>query len=50
MKILGIPPGREVGQAWSHLKELRLERGPLSPDEARAELLQWWAARHGDSG
>jgi poly(A) polymerase len=50
MKILGIPPGREVGQAWSHLKELRLERGPLSPDEARAELLQWWAARQGDSG
>ena len=50
MEILGIPPGREVGQAWNYLKELRLERGPMSPDEARAELLRWWAARQGDSG
>ncbi len=47
MEILGIPPGREVGQAWAFLKELRLERGPLPPEEARAELLQWWAHRRG---
>ncbi len=45
MQILGIPPGREVGLAWQHLKELRLERGPLPPDEAREELLRWWAGR-----
>jgi poly(A) polymerase len=46
MAILGIPPGREVGEAWKHLKDLRLERGPLDPDEAEAELRAWWAARH----
>ena len=42
MKLLGIPPGREVGRAWNHLKELRLERGPLSRAEAESELLRWW--------
>jgi poly(A) polymerase len=45
MALLGIPPGREVGEAWRYLKELRLERGPLTPEEAEAELLAWWAAR-----
>ncbi|WP_231503169.1 CCA tRNA nucleotidyltransferase [Blastococcus sp. URHD0036] len=45
MEILGIGPGREVGEAWRHLKELRLERGPLDPDEAEAELRRWWATR-----
>jgi poly(A) polymerase len=30
-----------VGRAWKHLKELRLERGPLDRDEAEAELLRW---------
>lgn len=43
MEILGIPPGRDVGRAWTFLKELRLERGPLGPDEAKEELLKWWA-------
>ncbi|MDQ1287008.1 MAG: poly(A) polymerase [Actinomycetota bacterium] len=42
MKILGIAPGRDVGRAWSFLKELRLERGPLPPEEAERELLTWW--------
>jgi poly(A) polymerase len=45
MEILGIGPGREVGEAWRFLKDLRLERGPLDPDEAEAELRAWWAAR-----
>ena len=36
-----MPPGPLVGQAWRHLKELRLERGPLDRDEAEAELLRW---------
>jgi poly(A) polymerase len=30
-----------VGRAWRHLKEVRLERGPLDRDEAEAELLAW---------
>ncbi|MCV7174245.1 CCA tRNA nucleotidyltransferase [Mycolicibacterium sphagni] len=42
MKLLGIPPGPQVGQAWNFLKELRLDRGPLDHDEAVAELRAWW--------
>jgi poly(A) polymerase len=45
MELLGLPPGPLVGQAWHHLKELRLERGPLDHDEAIAELLRWAAER-----
>ena len=44
MSLLGLPPGPLVGQAWRHLKELRLERGPLEHDEAVAELYRWAAA------
>ena len=43
MKLLGIPPGPLVGKAWRHLKELRLDRGPLTHDEAEAELRRWAA-------
>ncbi len=42
MELLGIPPGRDVGRAWAHLKELRLDRGPLSREDAESELLRWW--------
>jgi poly(A) polymerase len=45
MEVLGIPAGPEVGEAWRYLKELRLERGPLSKEDATAELLAWWNAR-----
>ncbi|HEY3997122.1 MAG TPA: CCA tRNA nucleotidyltransferase [Mycobacterium sp.] len=45
MELLGIPAGPQVGEAWNFLKELRLERGPLSTDEATAELLAWWRSR-----
>ena len=50
MELLGIPAGPQVGQAWSFLKELRLDRGPLPREEATAELLAWWRARGGDTG
>ena len=45
MEILGIPPGREVGEAYRFLLELRLDRGPMDPDDAAAALRSWWAAR-----
>ncbi|MGF2951266.1 CCA tRNA nucleotidyltransferase [Mycobacterium sp. THU-M116] len=45
MELLGIPAGPQVGEAWHFLKELRLERGPLSTEEATAELLSWWGSR-----
>jgi poly(A) polymerase len=48
MALLGVTPGPVVGKAWAHLKELRLERGPLGRDEAEAALLEW-AAREGIS-
>ena len=44
-KLYDIKPGREVGQAYAFLLELRMERGPLGEDAAREELLAWWAAR-----
>ncbi|MGH3647118.1 MAG: HD domain-containing protein, partial [Micromonosporaceae bacterium] len=43
MELLGVPPGPIVGEAWRHLKELRLDRGPLTRDEAEAELRRWAA-------
>jgi poly(A) polymerase len=42
MRILGIPAGPQVGEAWRYLKELRLDRGPLSRAEAVEELTKWW--------
>jgi poly(A) polymerase len=43
MELLGVPPGPVVGRAWKHLKELRLDRGPMDREEAATELLRWWA-------
>ena len=47
MRLLDIPAGPQVGEAWKFLKELRLDRGPLSAEEATAELLAWWNSRGG---
>ncbi|WP_431971443.1 CCA tRNA nucleotidyltransferase [Nocardia sp. bgisy134] len=45
MELLGLPPGPEVGKAWNYLKELRLDRGPLTREEAEAALLEWWKSQ-----
>ncbi len=45
MQLLDIPAGPEVGEAWRYLKELRLDRGPMTTEEATAELLAWWRSR-----
>ncbi|GAB3261081.1 CCA tRNA nucleotidyltransferase [Alteromonas gracilis] len=45
MEILGIGPGREVGQAYAFLLDQRLEHGPRSAEESRAALLTWWESR-----
>jgi poly(A) polymerase len=45
MQLLDIPAGPEVGEAWRYLKELRLDRGPMTTEQATAELLAWWQAR-----
>jgi len=46
MEHLGIPPGPDVGRALEHLLELRLERGPITEEEAYG-LLDAWAAELG---
>ncbi len=45
MAILGMKPGREVGEAYRFLLELRLEEGSLGADEAEARLRAWWSSR-----
>jgi poly(A) polymerase len=45
MGILGIGPGREVGEAYRWLMERRLDHGPLGRERAEQELRQWWAGR-----
>jgi poly(A) polymerase len=42
MRILDIPEGPAVGRAYRYLLDVRLDRGPLSPDAAAEELIQWW--------
>ncbi|MGN6251425.1 MAG: CCA tRNA nucleotidyltransferase [Marmoricola sp.] len=49
MEALGIGPGREVGEAYRYLLELRLDNGPMDPDAARDALRSWWAARPASS-
>ena len=50
MEILGVPPGPVVGRAWKHLKEVRLEQGPLSREDAETELRRWWSTSLGGRG
>ncbi|HWL01449.1 MAG TPA: CCA tRNA nucleotidyltransferase [Microbacteriaceae bacterium] len=45
MRILDLAPGREVGEAYRFLLELRLDEGPLGREEAERRLLHWWASR-----
>jgi poly(A) polymerase len=48
MAILGIAPGRLVGEALAFLLEIRLDAGPIGKDEAKRRLLAWW--RDGNPG
>jgi poly(A) polymerase len=45
MRILDLKPGREVGEAYRFLLDLRLDAGPLGAEEAEHRLREWWAAR-----
>ena len=45
MQILGISPGREVGEAYRFLLEMRLDEGELGAEEATRRLKSWWASR-----
>jgi poly(A) polymerase len=45
MAILDLPPGREVGEAYKFLLELRLDEGKIGADEATKRLRAWWESR-----
>jgi poly(A) polymerase len=42
MRILGLRPGPAVGKAYAYLLELRMQEGPLGPEEAERRLRSWW--------
>ena len=48
MRILGIPSGRQVGQAYTFLLDLRMTRGLIGREQA-AQALRGWAADRGIS-
>ncbi len=44
-EVLGIGPGRDVGEAYRFLLNLRLDEGILGEQEAEERLRQWWKTR-----
>ena len=49
MERLGVPPGPVVGEALAYLLDVRMERGPISEDEAFV-LLDAWGKERGLAG
>lgn len=45
MEVLGLTPGREVGEAMRFLLDLKREGVTMSQDEAVMVLREWWSAR-----
>jgi poly(A) polymerase len=45
MELLGVAPGRVVGDALDMLLEARIEEGPMTEEEAEQRLLAWAASR-----
>lgn len=50
MALLRLKPGREVGEAYRFLLELRLDEGPLGEAAAAQRLRQWWEKRGATGG
>lgn len=44
-QILGIKPGREVGEAYRFLLDIRLDEGMIGEAEAERRLVEWWSTR-----
>ena len=49
MEILGVPPGRVIGEAMNYLLDVRLDEGLLGDEVVRQRLLDWWQARQQSS-
>ena len=45
-EILGVPPGRVIGDAYKYLLGVRLDEGMIGKDAARERLLAWWSSRN----
>jgi poly(A) polymerase len=45
MEILGVGPGRTVGDAMRFLMDIRLDEGPIGKPEAERRLREWWESR-----
>jgi poly(A) polymerase len=45
MRLLGIPPGKTVGEALAFLMDIRLDEGLIGEQEAERRLREWFAAR-----
>ena len=45
MAILDLPPGRDVGEAYRFLLELRLDEGEIGVYEVTKRLRAWWESR-----
>jgi poly(A) polymerase len=45
MEVLGLKPGRAVGEARDFLMDLRIDEGPLGEEAAAERLQAWWAGR-----
>ncbi len=49
MELLGVEPGRIIGEALDYLLEARLDEGPMDEAEAGRRLIAWAAERNGAS-
>ncbi len=45
MAELGLKPGPQVGAAYDHMLNVRLDKGPLTKEEALVELRNWWKSQ-----
>ena len=45
MELLQLPPGPLVGKAYRHLREVRMDQGPLPREQAVEELFAWARAQ-----
>jgi poly(A) polymerase len=41
MELLGVPPGRVIGDALAMLLDARIDEGPMTEEEAERRLLAW---------
>ena len=45
MQILNLKPGPQVGRAYQHMLDYRLDQGPVDQQTAEQELRDWWQSQ-----